>query len=140
MGETRDLVRLREMADAAKKAVAFAKRRERADLDGDEMFALAIVRLLEIIGEAPKGISDKVRRRYESIPWSQVAGTRDRLIHGYFNVDNDILWTIIIEDLPPLIAQLERRYHPKPAKMIEIRPDHINTPSQTLNSTTPLSA
>ena len=89
--DNRDIIRLREMADASKKAVNFATGRERADLDSDEMFALAIIRLLEIVGEAAKGISEDIRRRHPEIPWNQVTGTRDRLIHGYYDVDNDIV-------------------------------------------------
>ena len=77
------------------------------DLDGDEMYALAIVRLLEIIGEAAKGVSESIRERYSDIPWSQIGGTRDRLIHGYFNVDYDIVWAVITKDLRPLITKLE---------------------------------
>ena len=107
MATTRDLVRLREMADAAKKIIAFSKGRTRTDLDGDEMYALAIVRLLEIIGEAAKGVSESIRERYTDVPWSQIAGTRDRLIHGYFSVDYDIVWAVIARDLPPLITKLE---------------------------------
>ncbi len=107
MATTRDLVRLREMADAAKKVLAFSEERTRADLDGDEMYALAIVRLLEIIGEAAKGVSESIRERYTDVPWSQIAGTRDRLIHGYFSVDYDIVWAVIARDLPPLLAKIE---------------------------------
>ena len=106
--DNRDIIRLREMADASRKAVNFAKGRGRADLDNDEMFALAIIRLLEIVGEAAKGISEDIRRRHPEIPWNQVTGTRDRLIHGYFNVDNDIVWAIVTNDLPNLITELEK--------------------------------
>jgi uncharacterized protein with HEPN domain len=95
------------MADAAKKVIAFSEGRARADLDGDEMYALAIVRLLEIVGEAAKGVSESTRGRYGDIPWSQIADTRDRLIHGYFNVDYDIVWAIITKDLPPLVRKLD---------------------------------
>ena len=107
MPDTRDLVRIREMADAAKKVISFSEGRGRGDLDGDEMYALAVVRLLEIIGEAAKGVSGSIRERYADIPWSQIGGTRDRLIHGYFNVDYDIVWAVIAKDLPPLIKKLE---------------------------------
>jgi uncharacterized protein with HEPN domain len=108
MADSKDLVCLREMLDAAKKAIAFSDGRTRADLDNDEMFALAIVRLLEIIGEAAKGVSEAMHERYKNIPWSQMAGTRDRFIHGYFNVDHDIVWAIISNDLPPLITKMQR--------------------------------
>jgi len=63
-------------------------------------------RLLEIIGEAAKAIGPEVREAYPQIPWRQIAGVRDRLIHGYFNVDLDVVWSILKQDLPPLVTQL----------------------------------
>ncbi len=94
------------MLDAAQKAVAFTEDRTRDDLDPDEMLTLAIVRLLEIIGEASKNVSDSLKAASPEIPWQQIAGTRNRLIHGYFDVDLDIIWQIISVDLPPLISRL----------------------------------
>ncbi len=102
-----DGVRHHHMLDAARKAVAFTQGRARADLDADEVLALALVRLLEILGEAAKGVSADCRRKHPRIPWKHIAGTRDRLIHGYFDVDLDVVWAIISSDLPPLIAELE---------------------------------
>ena len=78
-----DAVRLRHMLDAARKAVAFTRGRSRADLDADELLALALVRLLEVLGEAAKGVSSEFRGRHPQVPWKDVAGTRDRLIHGF---------------------------------------------------------
>ena len=108
MSQNDDQVRLRHMLDAARKAVDFLKGRTRQDLDSDEMVCLAVIRLLEVIGEAAKGISHATRDASPSIPWRQIAGTRDRLIHGYFDVDLDVVWAIVTTDLPGLIAQLER--------------------------------
>ncbi len=98
-----DEVRLRHMLDAARKATIFVQGRSRADLDTDELLALALVRLLEIVGEAAKYVSQPTKDRAPQIPWRQIAGTRDRLIHGYFAVDMDLLWVILNDDLPPLI-------------------------------------
>jgi uncharacterized protein with HEPN domain len=103
-----DVVRLRHMHDAARRAAKFAQGRSRADLDTDDMFALALARLLEILGEAAKNVSPECRQDYPQIPWKSVAGTWDRLIHGYFDVDLDIVWEIVTVDLPPLIAELEK--------------------------------
>jgi len=108
MSKSEDIVRLRHMLDAARKATELTKRCHRSDLDKDETLALAVVRLLEILGEAAKNVSKEYRRDYPAIPWSQIAGTRDRLIHGYFDVDLDIVWKIISVDLPALISQLEK--------------------------------
>ena len=103
-----DAVRLRHMLDAARKAVEFTHGKGRAELDADEKLALALVRLLEILGEAAKGVSPDFRDAHPQIPWKLVAGARDRLIHGYFEVDLKIVWEIVTRDLPPLIAELER--------------------------------
>ncbi len=107
MPHHRDTARLQHMLDAARKAAAFTLNRTRADLDEDEVLALALARLLEILGEAAKGVSEEFRQSQPQIPWKFVAGTRDRLIHGYFDVDLDIVWAIVTQDLPQLIAELE---------------------------------
>lgn len=103
-----DAARFRHMLDAAKKARQFAEGRARADLERDEMFALALVRLLEVLGEAASAVSEEERRKTPQLPWKELAGTRNRLVHGYFDVDLDIVWNIVTRDVPPLIAALER--------------------------------
>lgn len=103
-----DRIRLQHMLDAAEKAVHYAQGKTREDLDKDELLTLAIVRLLEIIGEAAKGVDQSLRDANPAIPWRQIAGTRDRLIHGYFDVDLDVVWAIVTVDLPTLIPELER--------------------------------
>jgi uncharacterized protein with HEPN domain len=103
-----DRVRLRHMLDAARKARRFVQGHERSDLESDEMLSLAIVRLLEIIGEAASHVSELVQDALPGIPWRQITGARNRLIHGYFDVDLDIVWAIVQDDLPPLIASLEQ--------------------------------
>ena len=96
------------MLEAAKKAVAFSEHRTRKELDTDEQFALALTRLMEIIGEAAGSVSDTVRESNSAIPWRAIVGTRNRLIHGYFDVDLDVLWNIVTHDLPILIGELQR--------------------------------
>jgi uncharacterized protein with HEPN domain len=103
-----DMVRLKHMLDAAKKAIEFTKSSKRSDLESDEQLSLAVVRLLEVLGEAAKNVSEEVRQGYPEIPWRQIGGTRDRLIHGYFDVDLDIVWQIVSVDLPELVGHLEK--------------------------------
>lgn len=68
----------------------------------------ATVRNLELIGEAAMHIPTEIREEYSSIPWRQIIATRNRLIHGYLGIDNDILWSIIQDDLPLIIIQLQQ--------------------------------
>ncbi len=105
---TNDGVRLRHIRDAARQALAFVRGRSRADLHQDSMLSLALVRLLEIMGEAARGVSAPTRESYPGIAWNQMAGMHDRLIHGYFDVNLDIVWQTVQRDLPPLVAQLEK--------------------------------
>ncbi|MBN1145643.1 MAG: DUF86 domain-containing protein [Anaerolineales bacterium] len=72
------------------------------------MLNLALTRLLEIIGEAANRVPGDVQARHPEIPWLQMIGARNRLIHGYDSVDFDILWMIVQQDLPDLIAKLEK--------------------------------
>lgn len=103
-----DMVRVRHMLDFARKAVQFNKGKSRADLDSNEMLAMATIHLIEVIGEASRTISAELRHQYPEIPWDAISGTRNRLAHGYIDVDLDIVWTIVTKDLPLLIVQLRR--------------------------------
>ena len=87
-----DRVRLKHMLDAANDAVSFIDGRSRADLDGDKMLTLSLVRCLEIIGEAAGRSSDECRIACPRLPWQEMIGMRNRLIHAYFDINHDILW------------------------------------------------
>ena len=107
MSAPRSLVRLRHMLDHAREAVAMVRGRTRADLDADRPLNLALVRLLEIVGEAAGRVPEEERALYPRIPWSEIVSLRNRLIHGYNTVDFDILWEIVSQDLPALIQALK---------------------------------
>ncbi len=100
-------VPLRHMLHHAKEAISMARGKTRADLDNDRLLNLALVRLLEIIGEAASRVPKNERDLYSEIPWPEIIGLRNRLIHGYDEVDFDILWQIVQIDLPPLIDRLQ---------------------------------
>ncbi len=108
MSHHEDVIRLRHMLDHAREALAMARGRTRSELDTDRQLNLSLVRLLEIIGEAAGRIGSECRGQYPQIPWPEVITLRNRLIHGYDKVDFDILWEIVTNDLPPLIANLEK--------------------------------
>ena len=95
------------MLDMARKATDFVSGKTRTDLDTDEKLALALVRALEIIGEAANHVSPQVRGEFPGIPWRQVIGMRNRIIHAYYDVNLDIVWETIRDDLPPLVAAVE---------------------------------
>lgn len=102
-----DSVFLHHILDAARKAFSFIQNRRREDLDENEMLALSLVRLLEVIGEAGNSVSSDFREKHPKIPWKKMAEMRNRLIHGYFDVDYSIVWDTVANDLPLLIAELE---------------------------------
>ncbi|MBM4431900.1 MAG: DUF86 domain-containing protein [Chloroflexi bacterium] len=97
----------------AREAVSLAQYRTRSDLDTDRVLGLALVRLIEIVGEAASRVSAPTRERHPQIPWSEITNMRNRLIHGYDAVDMDILWQTLQQDLPQLIAALEQIIGPE---------------------------
>ena len=97
-------ISFRQMLDHAREALAMSQGKTRHDLDANRMLNLALVRLLEIMGEAANRVPAEVQTKYPQIPWQQVIGLRNRLIHGYDQVDFDILWQIMARDLPSLAA------------------------------------
>lgn len=102
-----DVTRLHHMLDAARLAVGFASGFRRADLHDDPRTALAMVKAIEIVGEAASRVSAPFRQRHPEIPWTDVVSMRNRLVHAYFDVNLDILWDTVAVDLPQLIDDLE---------------------------------
>ena len=102
-----DRIRLQHMLDAAREALSFAKGRQREDLDTDRLLVLALVKAIEIIGEAAHQTSESARASFPGIPWEDIVGMRHRLVHAYFDINLDILWRTVQDDLPPLLAALE---------------------------------
>lgn len=103
-----DLTRFRHMLEHAIEASDLARGKGRQALDGDRVLELALTRLVEIVGEAAARVSREAQDRNPKIPWPEIVGLRNRLIHGYDAVDLDILWDIIQIDLPPLIISLRQ--------------------------------
>jgi uncharacterized protein with HEPN domain len=103
-----DLIRLKHMQDAADEIVSFTKNKNFKDFEEDRKLQLSVVHLLEIIGEAGASISKEIQNKYSDIPWKQVVGMRNRLIHGYFDIDLRIVWRTAKQDIPPLFQKLEQ--------------------------------
>ncbi len=106
-----DLIRVRHMWDAANEAVSFTRDKTRKDLESDRMLVLALVKSIEIIGEAASRITKESRESYPQVPWANIVAMRNRLIHVYFDIDLDRVWDTITDDLPPLIILLEKLVH-----------------------------
>jgi uncharacterized protein with HEPN domain len=109
-----DAIRVKHMRDAAEEALAFAAGRNRADLDRDRKLVLALIKLVEIIGEAAAKVSPETRLKHAALPWDAVVATRNRLIHGYFDINLDIVWDTVTVDLPPLVAELRKAVFNEP--------------------------
>jgi len=109
-----DEVRIRHLLDAGSKALVYSAGKTRDDLSEDEVLRLALTKLVEIVGEAAKQVSAETRAEYPSVPWSAAARVRDRLVHHYFDIDLDVLWATITDDIPalltalPLLPEIER--------------------------------
>ncbi len=103
-----DWVRIRHMVDAAEEALVFVKNKTRKLLESDRMLVLSLLRSIEIIGEAASQVSKEFQSKHCEIPWREIIAMRNRLIHAYFDVDLDQVWETVQNDLPSLIASLEK--------------------------------
>ena len=103
-----DTVLLTDMLDYARRAASAIGGRSREDLDADPVLVGALERFVEVIGEAANRLSEETRETMPGVPWHEIIAMRNRLVHGYFAVDLDILWTVVHDDLLGLIDDLER--------------------------------
>ena len=103
-----DVIRLQHMREAANKAISFASGKTRADLDDDEKLVLSLVKCIEIIGEAASKISKECETECSNIPWADIIGMRNRLIHAYFDINLNIVWKTVTEELGPLVYELDQ--------------------------------
>ncbi len=103
-----DRIRLTHMLESAKRAVRIASGLTVASLAADEVRMLAVVKSIEVIGEASTRVSAATQQRLPTIDWQGVRQMRNRLIHGYDTIDPDRVWDALSIDVPPLIGELER--------------------------------
>lgn len=101
-----DRVRLLHMIEAAETACGFVSDKARGDLDADRMLVFALVRAIEIVGEAGSKVSAPTREAAPDIPWSLIVSMRNRLVHAYFDVDREVVWKTATEELPQLLPRL----------------------------------
>jgi len=103
----KDLVRLRHMLDSATAILTFLKRKKRDSLNTNRMLSSAVIREFEILGEAAGKVSQKTQKLFPKLPWKQLVGMRNRLIHAYFEVSYDIIWKTAKDYLPSFISELK---------------------------------
>ena len=99
---------LQDMLENADRAINFVKGMDYEGFVEDDKTVYAVVHAIEIIGEAARSIPEDVRAKYPEIPWRDVAGMRNKLVHQYFGVNMEVVWQTIHEDLPMLIASLKK--------------------------------
>lgn len=107
MSRKDDNLYLGHMLDTARKVTAKMHGQTRATFDSDENLRLAVLHLVQTIGEAARQVSETGRTAHPEIPWHAITGMRHRIVHDYLNVSYDVLWDVLTRNLPPLLAALE---------------------------------
>jgi uncharacterized protein with HEPN domain len=108
MSRRNDTIRLGDMLTAAREAVGFAAGRTEEDLVSDRQLTLALLKCIEIIGEAATHVGETTKAKFPGLPWADMVGMRHRLVHVYYDIDLALLWTTVVGDLPALVPELER--------------------------------
>lgn len=103
-----DRVRLLHMIEAADEAISFIAGTTRAELENDRKTLFAVIRCVEIIGEAAAKVSEATRSTAPDVPWSAIVGMRNRLVHAYFDVDTEVVWKTVTTELPRLRSRLQQ--------------------------------
>ncbi|MDX1999920.1 MAG: DUF86 domain-containing protein [Thermoanaerobaculia bacterium] len=98
-----DRVRLRHKVEAAEELAGFLQGHSQADFEGNRLLLFAVIRSIEVFGEAASRISPEARAANPQLPWSDMVAMRNRLIHGYFDIDARIVWKTATEEIPALL-------------------------------------
>jgi uncharacterized protein with HEPN domain len=106
-----DLVYIGHILEIAQKIQDRLKGKNRDDFNADEDFRIVLTHLVQIIGEAASHISQEFREKYPNIPWKAIIGMRNKVVHDYFDVDEDILWRTVTYEIKPLVKKLEKIPH-----------------------------
>jgi uncharacterized protein with HEPN domain len=114
MSEHDDRLPMHQMLEHARDALEMVHGRERTELRTNRMLQLALVHLVQIVGEAAGRVSRAGQNQYPEVPWSKAISTRHRLVHDYDRIDYDVVWDTIVDDFPPLVAALERALASEP--------------------------
>jgi len=96
------LIFIKHILESIDKIEAFSKNLSKKTLSKNELKQYAIIRAIEVIGESVKNLPDSLKNKYPNVPWKEIAGTRDKMIHHYFGVDLNIVWDIVSKEIPKL--------------------------------------
>jgi len=107
MSKRKDTAIIQDIKEAIERIISYISRMEYDDFLHDYKTQDAVIRNIEILGEAAKLLTNKTKEKYPDIPWKDITGTRDKLIHDYFGVNIDIVWDIAKNEIPTLSAQLQ---------------------------------
>ncbi|MDI6786614.1 MAG: DUF86 domain-containing protein [bacterium] len=108
MSKREDIAVIQDIKEVINRIIFYTSQMEYKDFLQDYKTQDAVIRNIEILGEASKLLSDETKEKYPNIPWKDIAGTRDKLIHDYFGVNIDIVWDIVKNEIPSLFTQLNR--------------------------------
>jgi len=103
-----EIVYVGHMLDKAHEALSLVRGKTRQDYDSDTALRLALTHLIQVIGEAARRVSSQFRERHTEIPLDAIAGMRSKIVHDYMNVDEDIVWDSVTQELQPLIEELKK--------------------------------
>ena len=99
---------IKDISEAVSKIEQFTQGIKYHDFVKDEKTVFAVLRAFEIIGEATKNVSKSIKTKYANVPWREMTGIRNKLIHEYFGVINQVIWKTLKEDIPPLKPKIEQ--------------------------------
>ncbi|HEX2984309.1 MAG TPA: DUF86 domain-containing protein [Ignavibacteriales bacterium] len=99
---------IEDMLESIRKGIFFISGMTFSDFINDDKTQYALIRAIEVIGEASAKISDDIKSHYPEIPWKEMSGMRNKLVHDYFGVNSEVVWKTAVEDLPKLERQVEQ--------------------------------
>jgi uncharacterized protein with HEPN domain len=101
-----DWVYVGHMLDMCQKGFDLSIGKTRENYDQDEVLQLALTHIIQVIGEAAAQVSEDFKQKYPEVPWHEIIGMRHRIVHDYMNVDEDVVWSVVRQDLKPLVEVL----------------------------------
>jgi len=102
-----DLIYIGHMLDTCRKALSRTEGKSRAQFDSNEDLQIVLTHLIQVLGEAARQVSSSFQKSHDDIPWSNIVGMRNKVVHDYMSIDLDVVWGVATLELKPLLAKLE---------------------------------